>query len=65
MKFVGDDDDDDRYIVRCRAYFDILNCLGVDYERNGQIDERTDGRTDGLSDSKCRASLRCAAKHCI
>jgi len=28
-------------MVRCKAYFDILNCLGVSHECDRQRDERT------------------------
>jgi len=39
------------------VYFDILNRLGVTHE----CDRQTDRLTDRFYDSKCRASLRCAA----
>jgi len=35
--------------MRCKAYFDILNRLGVTHEckwKNGQMDGRMDGETD-------------------
>jgi len=46
-------------MVRCKTYFDILNCLGVTHECDRRTDRRTDGQTDGHS----RGLLRCAAKY--
>jgi len=33
------------------------------WQTNGRTDRRTDRRTNRLLDSKCRASLRCAAEN--
>ena len=35
-------------MVRCKAYFDILNSLGVTYECDKQIDGRTDRHSFSL-----------------
>ena len=43
-------------IVQCKAYFDILNCLGTTHKCNRNIHDR-------LCHSKCRTSLCCVAKN--
>jgi len=50
-------------VQTAKHYYDILNCLGVIHECDGQTDRQTDRQMDRLHRyRKCRASLRCPAK---
>jgi len=45
-------------MVRCKAHFDILNCLGVTHT----CDRQTDGQLDGQSSKMPHFTTNCAAK---